>query len=109
MVLWGYRIGLVNFKQRFYMVPLDADCSNSNVKHNFKIDGWKDWDFSQRNLVKLSGGKLFCYEKGRNERAKTNLSPEWVPKCLPSYHSQRRETQFAGAFFSVPNKFDIYL
>ena len=70
------------FDQRFYMVPLDADCSNSNVKHIFEIDGWKDWDFSQQNLVKLSGGNLFCFEKEKmREPKQTYLLSECLSAC----------------------------
>ena len=59
-------------KQRFYKVPLDADCSNSNVMHNFETGGWKKPDFIPRNLVKMIGGNV---NKGRNESTKTNFSP----------------------------------
>ena len=58
--------------QRFYKVPLDADCSNSNVMHNFETGGWKKPDFIPRNLVKMIGGNV---NKGRNESTKTNFSP----------------------------------
>ena len=58
--------------QRFYKVPLDADCSNSNVMHNFEAGGWKKLDFIPRNLVKMIGGNV---NKGRNESTKTNFSP----------------------------------
>ena len=62
----------VGLSQRFYKVPLDADCSNSNVMHNFEAGGWKKLDFIPRNLVKMIGGNV---NKGRNESTKTNFSP----------------------------------
>ena len=49
-----------------------ADCSNSNVMHNFEAGGWKKLDFIPRNLVKMIGGNV---NKGRNESTKTNFSP----------------------------------
>ena len=58
--------------QRFYKVPLDADCSNSKVMHNFETGGWKKPEFNARNLVKMIGGNV---NKGRNESTKTNFSP----------------------------------
>ena len=63
---------LLWWHQRFYKVPLDADCSNSNVMHNFETGGWKKPDFIPRNLVKMIGGNV---NKGRNESTKTNFSP----------------------------------
>ena len=62
----------LSLTQRFYKVPLDADCSNSNVMHNFETGGWKKPDFIPRNLVKMIGGNV---NKGRNESTKTNFSP----------------------------------
>ena len=58
--------------QRFYKVPLDVDCSNSNVMHNFETGGWKKPDFIPRNLVKMIGGNA---NKGRNEKYQNNFSP----------------------------------
>ena len=45
---------------------VDADCSNSNVMQNFEISGWKDLDFTPRNLVKMICGKV-------NEKNKTHF------------------------------------